>query len=83
MMFLRRRHARDAAASHSVAQNEGPTEGEVARKRAEKALEREMKRTASVRAETAEYESLGARLLSIYETNHIKADIAKTLRGSS
>lgn len=77
------RHARDAAPSHPVGQNEGPTEGEVARKRAERALEREMAKTAAVVAETAEIESLGQRLLSIYETNHIRADILKTMRGGS
>lgn len=80
-MTLWRRHARDDAPSSNAGFFDlGPSEGEVARKRAELALEREMERTAMLRAETPAYLSLGARLKSIYETNHIRADIAKTMR---
>lgn len=59
----------------------GPTEGEMARHRAEEALGREMVRTAMIRAETPRYETLGARLGALRERNHIREDIYQSVVG--
>lgn len=62
---------------------EGPTEGELARHRAESALNREIQRTRTVRAQTPVYETLGARLGALRERNHIREDILRSIMGGS
>lgn len=60
----------------------GPTEGELARQRAEEALVEEIERTEEVRAETPRIVGLGTRLGRIYETNHIREDVVSGLVGA-
>lgn len=57
----------------------GPTEGEIAREAAEKALSEEMKRTEAVKEQTEVVERLGHRLDRIYATNHIREDVVGVL----
>jgi hypothetical protein len=65
----------------------GPTEGELARVKAELALSDEIERTAVIRSETPYFAGVGIRLARIYERNHIREDVLsaalRSLRGGS
>lgn len=62
---------------------EGPTEGELARMRAERALSEEIERTEQVRAETQEYATLAERLRLFRERNHIRDDVIRSVTRSA
>lgn len=60
---------------------EGPTEGELARRKAEQALDQEVQRTRAVKAQTPVYETLGARIGALRERNHLREDIYRSIVG--
>lgn len=80
MRFRRREAHVDIPAPRGGEPDAGPTEAELARRRAEGALSEEVERTEAVRAETPRIVGLGSRLDRIYATNHIREDVVGGLR---
>lgn len=80
MKFWRRWAAqRSGVTSPRVEPLAGPSEGTIARERAEKQLEAEIERTAQVRSQTERIMHLGARLDLLRQKNHIREDVIGAL----
>jgi hypothetical protein len=69
----------DVPVPRGEAPDDSPTEGELARIKAEHQLAEEMERTRRVREVTQEIEATGARWKRIYDENHIRRDLHRTL----